>query len=149
GFCYIVMAYLEGETVEDLLQRRGFLDVPLACALGRQILSGLAAAHARGVIHRDMKPANVFLASAGDEALHAKILDFGISTTIAAAAASPVAGTPPYMAPEQMAGEGADQRTDVYGLGVTLYEALTGQRPFIGQSISALYYKVCFRSPSS
>lgn len=148
GLYYLVMAYLEGETLQQRLARRGPLDPEAVCLLGRQLLGGLAAAHAKGVVHRDLKPANVFLVSAGDDALHAKILDFGVSTTLASAAAALIAGTPSYMAPEQLNGEPIDARADLYGLGATLYQALTGQRPFDGRTLNQLVHNVLFEPPT-
>lgn len=132
GLYYIVMAYLEGETLSVRLQREGRLAIADACTLGHQLLAGLAAAHELGILHRDVKPENVFLRKTPDGCIHAKLLDFGISTSLAAGStgAMGVAGTPAYMAPEQAVGSRLDERTDVYGVGATLYEAVTGEPPF-------------------
>jgi serine/threonine-protein kinase len=139
---YIVMEYVEGENLSALLAR-GPLSVERALDLGLQIADALAAAHARGVIHRDLKPGNISLTADGI----AKVLDFGIAkgpdpgsshasaatgTLKAITAAGQVMGTPGYSSPEQMVGASADPRDDIYSLGVVLYEALTGRLPFQG-----------------
>jgi len=133
----IVMEYVRGETLASRL-RRGPLALDEALAYGAQIAEALTDAHDHGIIHRDLKPANVHLTPEGK----AKILDFGIARTVADApdpeigadgtvtGGSQIVGTPGYMAPEQLAGGRGDQRTDIYGLGLVLFEMLTGQRPF-------------------
>ena len=131
----IVMEYVPGESVAARLTR-GPLPVEEAVRVGLQIADALIEAHDRGVIHRDLKPANVHLTPGGK----AKILDFGIARSVSDAprgsAADPaseagrIIGTPGYMAPEQMSGGRADARTDIYGVGLLLFEMLTGRRPF-------------------
>jgi serine/threonine protein kinase len=128
---YFVMEYLDGETVRDRLERRGKLSVGEAVRIAQGSLLGLAAAHAIGVIHRDVKPANVFLTRAGG----VKVLDFGIAQTRVEGTPKITGrglaiGTPRYMSPEQAAGERADARSDVYAVGLLLYEMLTGEGPF-------------------
>jgi WD40 repeat protein len=131
---YLVMEYLEGETLSDRLRRQGVLEPRVAAQTVQQVALGLAAAHARGLVHRDVKPSNILLeASSG----RAKVTDFGLArATEAGAAASQsgtVVGTPAYISPEQVTAPAkVDGRSDVYGLGVVLYEALTGERPFRG-----------------
>jgi serine/threonine protein kinase/tetratricopeptide (TPR) repeat protein len=142
AYPYIVMEYVEGENLSTVLER-GPLSVERALDLGLQIADALAAAHARGVIHRDLKPGNISLTADGI----AKVLDFGIAkgpdpgssqasaatgTLKAITAAGQVMGTPGYSSPEQMVGAAADPRDDIYSLGVVLYEVLTGRRPFQG-----------------
>ena len=142
AYPYIVMEYVEGENLSTVLAR-GPLGVERTLDLGLQIADALAAAHARGVIHRDLKPGNVSLTADGI----AKVLDFGIAkgpdpgsshasaatgTLNAITAAGQVMGTPGYSSPEQMVGAAADPRDDIYSLGVVLYEALTGRPPFQG-----------------
>ncbi len=133
GVPYLVGEFLDGEELGEHIKRVGRLPVPLAVTIARQVCRALAAAHARGVVHRDMKPENVFLVER-DGATVIKVLDFGISK-----AASPdahltrtgmIMGTPSYMAPEQARGENVDLRADVYAIGALLYHGLTGQRPF-------------------
>ncbi len=129
----IVMEYVRGETLASRL-RRGPLALDEALAYGAQIADALTDAHDHGIIHRDLKPANIHLTPEGK----AKILDFGIARSVAdadtrtgsTASGGQIVGTPGYMAPEQLAGGRGDARTDVYGLGLLLFEMLTGQRPF-------------------
>jgi eukaryotic-like serine/threonine-protein kinase len=138
---YIVMEYVEGESLAARL-RRGRVPLREALSIGRQLLSALAAAHAVGVVHRDLKPANVQITPSGA----VKVLDFGIARTnpplFASASAltesvhsqtdvpGGQAGTPAYMAPERMLGATADERADLYSLGVVLFELATGRRPY-------------------
>ena len=136
----IVMEYVPGESLAALIAR-GALPPARALDIGVQIAKGLADAHRHGIVHRDLKPANIQITPGGI----AKILDFGIAritatpaeqqaapTMTAGAEAGRLVGTPGYMAPEQLAGGSADERTDVYALGVVLYEMLTGCAPFAG-----------------
>jgi tetratricopeptide (TPR) repeat protein len=130
GRFYIVMELIEGETLAQRLKRLG---APLlateALEIFRQALHGLAFAHAQGVIHRDMKPSNVMLTREGV----AKLTDFGIARAVGVAGLTRtgmVIGTPAYMAPEQVQGHQVDKRTDIYSLGVTLYEMVAGRVPF-------------------
>src|SRR5262249_11270165 len=129
---YFVMEYLDGETVRDRLEQRGQLTVGEAVRIAQGTLLGLAAAHAIGVIHRDVKPANVFLTRDGG----VKVLDFGIAQTRPPEGLPKITGrglaigTPRYMSPEQAAGEQADARSDVYAVGLLLYEMLAGEGPF-------------------
>jgi serine/threonine-protein kinase len=132
GLRYLVMEFVPGASLAQLLANRGPLPVPEAVESAAQVASALAAAHRAGIIHRDIKPANVMAEPAG----HVKVLDFGI----AHAAADPaltrtrmVLGSAPYIAPEMALGEKADERSDVYSLGCVLYEMLTGGPPFTGE----------------
>lgn len=127
---YIVMEYVEGESVSSMV-RRGPVSPQQVIDLGIQLASALEEAHSHGVIHRDLKPANVLVTRAGK----AKILDFGLARRLASGesaltAAGHVVGTPGYMSPEQMLGYDADPRSDIYTLGVLLFELLTGRWPF-------------------
>ena len=156
GKFFYAMEFVEGETVEAFVRRRGPLPVRLALRIIQQAAQGLAAAHERGLIHRDIKPANLMLAHLPDAAaseeeedgLLVKVIDFGLAKSIVAedpgAAISlsghgPV-GTPNYMSPEQIspAGEPLDARTDIYSLGVTLWYLLLGKPPFEGTSFEVL-----------
>lgn len=124
----IVMEHVAGETLSALL-RHGALELPLALRLAREVAEGLVAAHARGLVHRDLKAANVMLTAAG----HAKILDFGLALALPGGVAHRPrgrAGTLEVMAPEQLSGGEVDQRTDLFALGVLLWEMATGSRPF-------------------
>jgi serine/threonine-protein kinase len=129
GTPVLVMEYVAGETLAELLRRRGRLPVAEALDLAREIARALAAAHAQGVIHRDLKPANIKLVEG-----QVKVLDFGLARLAAGdglSASGGYLGTPEYSAPEQAEGR-ADERTDVYALGIVLYELLRGRPPFQG-----------------
>lgn len=143
---FIVMEYVEGESLAARIGRGPF-PASSVIAIGRQLASALAAAHARGVVHRDLKPSNVQVRPDGS----VKILDFGVAHVMALLSTSldprlhqttdatdRHAGTPPYMAPEQLFGEQVDERCDIFSLGVVLYEMATGRRPFRGSSARAL-----------
>ncbi len=137
GVPFVSMEYLKGVTLKQLLDDRGQLPLPLVLRIGRQMAEGLEAAHAEGVVHRDVKPLNVIFDHRGD----VKLLDFGLAAPVAApgsAQAGYVFGTPRYMAPEQVRGEQADPRTDLYALGVLLFELAVGTPPFDHSEISAL-----------
>jgi eukaryotic-like serine/threonine-protein kinase len=151
GRPYIVMELLAGETVKERV-RRGPGDTALTLTVAQQAAAGLAAAHDRSIIHRDVTPANVFITSDGD----VKLLDFGLAKHFAAVDAPdtlPVTrpgftpGTVHYMSPEQLRGGRLDQRTDLYSLGVTIYELLTGRRPFMGATALETIAAILYRTP--
>ncbi|MBI2897451.1 MAG: protein kinase [Deltaproteobacteria bacterium] len=135
---FLVMEYLEGEPLASMLEREGVVDQVRALRIAQDIASGVAEAHRRGVIHRDIKPENIFLTTGAGGTPIAKVLDFGIAKRAAGSLRKTrhgvVCGTPAYMAPEQAAGDPVDARADVYSLGAVLYEMLTGQPPFRGES---------------
>ena len=146
-----VMELLHGESLAECLSRSGQLGVAEACRIMQACMEGVIAAHQAGVIHRDLKPANIFLCSARDGGpVLPKVLDFGISrlahptdfTEQSETRPGTLLGTPFYMAPEQMRGEPADQRTDIYALGVTLYEVLSGKKPFTGATYPELVVNI-------
>ena len=154
GRFYILMEYLEGETLLDRLKRDRKLRVHEAAAIGLQALAGLAATHRVQIVHRDLKPANIFLVHVPQGLPFVKLLDFGIAkltsrkdstTTITGT----IVGTPTYMAPEQAAGKPneIDQRSDLFSLGVVLYQLLTGARPFKGDSVAELYLEQMTKLP--
>ncbi len=139
GNAYLVMEYLEGESLDQRLRRQGRLSVPETLSIARQIVSALAAAHDRGVVHRDLKPGNIFLTSdpsaPGGERV--KLLDFGVAKLVAAdkplTSIGDIIGTPHYMAPEQCRADGnIDSRADLYALGCLIYAMLCGRTPFTG-----------------
>jgi Protein kinase domain len=134
GQVFLSMEFITGDTLAALRQS-GRVAPSLAIDLGRQIALGLHAVHEEGLVHRDLKPANVMLDGRG----RAKLTDFGLAANAAdVIGAEAHAGTPAYQAPEQLAGEGVSDRTDLYAFGVLLYELLTGRRPFVGTSRSDL-----------
>ena len=139
GRFFIVMAYYEGETLERKNQRGG-LAIQDALALPGQIASALAAAHQKGIVHRDVKPSNILIARDGT----AKLLDFGIALLTGSKPATDgaVVGTVAYMSPEQTRGITVDHRTDLWSLGVVLYEMLTGVRPFQADDNDALIHAI-------
>ncbi|MBK8253624.1 MAG: serine/threonine protein kinase [Polyangiaceae bacterium] len=137
SFCYIAMELLAGETLGERLRRQpGGLPVTEIATLAAQIARGLRAAHQRGLVHRDLKPDNVMLTPGEEEEEVARILDFGLAKDIVTphdrslTDAGTVMGTPEYMAPEQVQAIDVDARTDLYSLGVLLYESVTGAPPF-------------------
>jgi len=148
GAAYIVMEYLDGETLGQRMRRLGRLDEKQAVAMARKIALALAAAHGAGIIHRDLKPDNVFIvpdpAVAGRERV--KLLDFGIAKLLGddtchavTTRAGMIIGTPAYMSPEQCEGAGRpDPRSDLYALGCILFHMLCGQPPFVARSSSEI-----------
>ena len=137
GALYIVMEYVDGETLAELLRRRGRLPAEEVVALGGQAAAGLQHAHDQGLVHRDVKPQNLLVRSDGT----LKISDFGIARAVEGTqitSAGTILGTAGYLAPEQAAGEEASAAADVYGLGAVLYEALTGRAPVRAESLADL-----------
>jgi hypothetical protein len=133
GVTFLTMEYVDGEDLASLVRRIGRLSPDKATEIARQMCAGLAAAHDRGVIHRDLKPANVMLDSAG------RIPDFGLAGIAASIQGAEVrAGTPAYMAPEQLAGKEVTIKSDLYSLGLILYEILTGKRAFDAATLPEL-----------
>lgn len=140
---YYTMELLSGSDLAGIIAREGPLGWRRAARLASQLCGALAHVHAAGVVHRDLKPANIFIATGDGRFETVKLLDFGIAATLRAAARGAPAflGTPPYTAPEQLAGAPADHRADLYALGVILYEMLTGSNPFAARTLAATALK--------
>src|SRR5207244_5331783 len=127
GRHFLSMEYVDGEDLASLLRRIGRLPPDKAVEIARELCAGLAAAHDKGVLHRDLKPSNVMIDGRG----RAKITDFGLAVGVEdVTGGAEVSGTPAYMAPEQLAGRGASVQSDIYALGLVLYEVFTGRKAF-------------------
>ena len=145
GYFY-AMEFVEGETLESLLKRSGRLEVKLALEISGQVAAGLAAVHKQNLVHRDIKPSNIMVALEPGGAVTAKIIDLGLAKGVneygsesEISTPGAFAGTPAFASPEQFAGLGADIRSDLYSLGVTLWEMLAGQLPFRGSSSELMH----------
>ncbi|HLJ95074.1 MAG TPA: serine/threonine-protein kinase [Gemmataceae bacterium] len=156
GSFYFVMEYLDGPTLEELVKKTGPLPPPRVVYLLRQVCGALAEAHAAGLVHRDLKPGNVIVATLGGQRDMAKLLDFGLVQDLSGVGGERltrtgmVLGTPAYLSPEQAAGESAvDARGDVYSLGAVAFFALTGRPPFEGPTLGQLLAAHRFEPPPS
>ena len=140
---FLVMQYVPGQSLQARVDERGPLDAKEVLRIGRQIAAGLAAAHAQGVVHRDVKPANILLEETVDRVL---ISDFGLARTVDDATLTHtgvVAGTPHYMSPEQASGHTVDQRSDLFSLGSVIYFMCTGRPPFRAEHALAILNRIC------
>jgi predicted Ser/Thr protein kinase len=141
GIHFLTMEYIQGRPLTSLVEAGQPLEPARAAGLVHRVALALAAAHRQGVVHRDLKPANIML----DERDQPRVVDFGLARREQDAALTrpgTLLGTPAYMSPEQVEGTPTDARTDIYGLGVILYELLTGRRPFSGVAVSQLMYQI-------
>jgi serine/threonine-protein kinase len=144
GLFYIAMEFIEGKTLAEVLQQHRVLPVDQVIAITRNICAGLDFAHGKGIVHRDIKPANIMVTPDGT----AKIMDFGIAKVSGSLTSTgQVLGTPNYMSPEQVKGRQLDGRSDLFSLGVMLYEMLTGEKPFLGQGVTTIIYKIVNENP--
>jgi beta-lactam-binding protein with PASTA domain len=140
SYLYLAMEYLPGRTLRNLLDERGWFPPREALAIMVPLLSGLAAAHRAGIVHRDVKPENVLVAPDG----HLKVVDFGLARALTMThqtRTGQIIGTVAYLAPEQVTGTGTDPRTDIYAAGIVLFELLTGTKPHTGDSPLSVAYK--------
>ncbi len=153
GTAFLVMEFLTGQPLSLALARDGRLPMPRIAFIAAQVLAALSSAHAAGIIHRDLKPDNIFLTSVAEVADIVKLLDFGIAKVAEDVATSKltstgaVLGTPQYMSPEQARGRVVDARSDLYALGVVIYEALTGRLPFVAENYNALMFAILEDTP--
>lgn len=142
---YIAMEFIPGQTLAEILKVRRVLPVEHVIGITRGVCTGLDFAHSKGIVHRDIKPANIMIAPDGT----AKIMDFGIAKAAGnLTSTGQVLGTPNYMSPEQVRGKPLDGRTDLFSLGVVLYEMLTGKKPFAGENVTTIIYKIVNESPA-
>jgi eukaryotic-like serine/threonine-protein kinase len=143
---YMAMEYIQGVELRSLLVEGQSMGVSQAISIAAQVAEGLGYAHAQGVVHRDIKPANIMVVSDGP----VKITDFGIARMRASADLTQTGvmlGSPKYMSPEQVIGKRADHRSDIFSLGVILYEMLIGAAPFAGENVTALMYQIVNFAP--
>ena len=146
GTHYITMEYVPGEDLKNMIRMSGQLGTATAIAVARQVSEGLEEAHKLGVVHRDLKPQNIMIDRDGK----ARIMDFGIARSLEGQGitrAGTIIGTPEYMSPEQVEGREVDQRSDIYSLGVILYEMLTGRVPFEGDTPFTVGVKIRSETP--
>jgi len=146
---YIAMEFLQGRELRDVLRENdGLLPVDQVLDMVAQVASGLAYAHEHGIVHRDIKPSNIMLIRDG----HIKITDFGIARMASSAIRTQtgmVLGSPKYMSPEQVLGKEIDQRSDIFSLGVMLYEMLTGEAPFVGDNVNSIMFQTLNLVPAA
>ncbi len=143
---YIAMEFLQGRELRDVMNDYGLLPVDQVLDIAHQVAQGLAYAHEHDIVHRDVKPSNIMVVRDG----HVKITDFGIARMASSAVHTQtgmVLGSPKYMSPEQVMGKTIDQRSDIFSLGVMLYEMLTGQAPFTGENVNAIMYQTLNSAP--
>lgn len=146
GVAYMAMEFLEGKELREILDSGVVLPIEKIAHISSQVAEGLAFAHEHGIVHRDVKPANVMVMKNG----LIKITDFGIAQMSSASRtmAGMVMGSPKYMSPEQVVGQAVDGRSDIFSLGVVIYEMLTGKTPFGGDNISAIMYQILNDDPT-
>src|SRR5436190_3091073 len=144
GMFYLALEFIEGTTLHSILAEKRALPPEEIIQLSQQVCKGLDYAHSNGIIHRDIKPANIMITGNGT----VKIMDFGIAKSGGQVTnTGQVLGTPNYMSPEQVKGRPLDGRSDLFSLGVILYEMLTGEKPFVGQNVTTIIYKIVNENP--
>lgn len=145
GVLYLAMEFLEGKSVQTLVEEQNILPVETIIPMYEQVCSALDSAHTHKIVHRDIKPANIMILKSG----LVKVMDFGIAKMMSTGMtqAGQILGTPNYMSPEQVRGRAVDGRSDIFSLGVILYELVTGEKPFSGQNITTVIYKIINENP--
>ncbi len=148
GILYLAMEFLQGKSLDRIMQEHNFIPLEKILLIYEQVCNALDFAHSKGIVHRDIKPANVMLL----DKWQVKITDFGIAKiaemgTTGLTRSGQILGTPNYMSPEQVKGRSVDGRSDIFSLGVILYELITGEKPFHGQNITTVIYKIMHESP--
>ena len=145
GLLYLAMEVLEGQSLEKVVEAQNILPVETIIPIYEQVCSALHHAHTHNIVHRDVKPGNIMILSSG----LVKVMDFGIAKMMSTGMtqAGQILGTPNYMSPEQVKGRPVDGRSDIFSLGVILYELLTGEKPFGGQNITTVIYKIINENP--
>ena len=144
---YIVMQFIEGQSLQSRISAHEKFSVDKTIKLMLQLCDALECAHEKGIVHRDIKPANILM----DKSEKPYVADFGVARveTSTLTQTGTAVGTPSYMAPEQVSGTNVDSRADIFSLGVIMYEMLTGKRPFAGDSITTIIYKIMNEEPLS
>jgi len=149
GVLYLAMEFLDGISLRQLLDEKGTLPIQSIIPIFQQASSALDYAHSHQIVHRDIKPANIMILESG----LVKVTDFGIAKVLSNEAgmtlSGQILGTPTYMSPEQVKGQPVDGRSDIFSLGVILYELITGQKPFGGQNVTTVMYKIINEPPVS
>src|SRR5208337_1155840 len=145
GILYLIMEFLEGKSLEKLVEGRKVLPIETIIPICEQVCGALDHAHEHGIVHRDIKPANIMILDNGV----VKVTDFGIAKMVSMGMtqAGLVLGTPNYMSPEQVKGRQVDGRSDIFSFGVVLYDLVTGEKPFPGQNITTVIYKIINENP--
>src|SRR5436305_4006619 len=146
GTFFMAMEFMEGTTLHSIIAEKRVLAPEEIIQISRQVCKGLDYAHSHGIIHRDIKPANIMITANGA----VKIMDFGIAKAGGGMTnTGQVLGTPNYMSPEQVKGKTLDGRSDLFSFAVILYEMITGEKPFVGQNVTTIIYKIVNESPIS
>jgi len=146
GTGFITMEYVTGQDLKSLIRQTGQLTIGKSISIAKQVCDGLSEAHSLEIVHRDLKPSNIMIDKNGN----ARIMDFGIARSVAGEGITDkgvMIGTPDYMSPEQVEGKDIDHRTDIYSLGVILYEMVTGKTPFEGETALSIAHKHKYESP--
>lgn len=146
GLFYIVMEYVEGDTLDKIIDSKHLPDVDKTIDLMLQVCDAIGYAHKNGIVHRDIKPANIMIV----DKRYVKVMDFGIARIASSdmTQVGKIMGTPNYMSPEQVMGAKVDNRTDIFSMGVILYELLTGEKAFPGESITTVIYRILHEHPT-